>query len=1330
MRRTLIPAMLGIGAAVAHAATGDDAPLTLRLSAELMGHSPAHAQIFGAGPATALELRRAEALSLDKSVLPPFSSRTPARDALLDRARLWQSRNRDDLAAEALNRLLAMSPQDPDALAQLAMLQLRLGQKPAAKATLAQLRRVRPDHPDIPRIVTLIRLEEEDRNRLREARLLARAGKPEQALAALRVLYPDGPPTGDLAFEYWQLVADTRGGWERALAGLRHLVASYPDNLRYRLALAGHITIRRPADAAALKVIRELVDTPALQQQARTAWRKAMLRLGPMPSSVPLIEQYLARETIEDQGVKEHLARLQAEIERQRRLLTDPYYRAQREGLALLDKNRLDDAEERLRYAAQGRPGTPDVLGGLGLICLRQGRHAEAQAYFSQAARSQPNRWSSLLKTAQFWGLMRMASDAMNAGDPTLAERKLREAGTLDAREPAALTGLAQLQAAQGRQREAEEAYRAALALEPANAGAIQGLATLLLRDGRSAAVDSLLVRVTPSERRGVDAALDAAHAAVYKERAEALLSRNDTVGAASLLEQAARHDRDDPWLRYDLARLYGALGQHARGEALFDELLAHRPADPAARYAHALYLSGQERRVEALTTLERIAVRQRDSDMASLQRRLWMAVVAQRAEALTRQGNAPAAHTLLAQAEQAARNDRGLLLDIAEAWLEAGDTVHGYQLLIALADAPPPSFDWGVRHVRLLASAGGDNMAPFLLERLQGMASTPQQQTAIDDVHIDLALRAAARLRAAGQPDQALNALIPWRRNHPRHERLLAAEARILRTLGRRDAALSDFEELSALQPGNRAYFIARIELLIEARRFDAAHSLIDAQCADLHDASADHVADLVGALRDLGDASEARRLADTGLQRMPDQPRLLALAAELAWDGGSTEEALALQQHAVAAAHAAQPAALSILSPSPDGQAPTIERTANASATATDYSHRHLAELLDASATWVAGAADIRTRSGAAGTSAYHAAELPFEWKGPQSRDGRWTYRAEIASLDAGTLDLSAASASFGSALLCNPACDTGTIAQRAHGLVLDASLDRNGVRYDLGTTPLGFPVQSIVGGMLLKGDIGPLGYSLDVSRRPLTGSLLSYAGQRDPRTGQVWGGVRATGVRLGASLDDGGTLGLWSSFGLHHLTGTNVLPNDRLQIMSGAIWRVVNDDDTILQFGLTGMHWRLRENAGEYTFGHGGYYSPQRYTSLSLPVTFGRRFARLSYAVRASISASRSDTASAAYFPTDAALQAEAVSRAADTGVTPFYAGGAGRGTGYSLALAGEYQATSRLFMGTRLERERSPDYAPNRFTLYLRYALGRPSARPVPLLPEPTNPVSQY
>lgn len=1340
MRYKLIPLALGAGA-IARSLMAADLPLELKPSYSLtLTGEKARASL--SAPPAGLVLRLAEALPISSRPMPSVE---PAHAALLGQARLWQSRNRDDLAAEALNRLLSMSPDHPDALAQLGFLQMRANRKDEAQQTLDRLRRVRPDHPDILRLETLIRLDEGGRDRFRQARMLAHAGRPEEALVKLRELYPAGPPTGDLALEYWLIVGDTKNGWERALAGLQHLVSEYPDNLRYRLALAEHVTTRRPADAAALKTIIDMAGFPQFERQARAAWRRAVLRLEPAPSSIPLIEAYLSHEKIEDVAVKEHLAGMRLAIEQHRRLMADPFYRARLDGLALLDGGKLDDADAQLSHALEGRPDDPEVLGGMGLLRLRQGHHAEAQAYFQQAIQRDRNsrRWDSLLRTARFWGLMREASDAADAGEHDLAVTKLEEARLLDAREPAAVLALARVRAAQGKTAEAEAAFREALALEPGNAGAIRGLALLCLRSGREQEIENLLAKTAAAHRKAVFAAVASARAAIYKEQGETLLAQGDARQAIAMLERAAGYDLDDPWLRYDLARLYAAQGERPKGEALFSALLTRRPDDAAARYAYALLLSGQDQPVAALATLEPVAAANRNAGMTVLQRRLWVRLVIQKA--LASKNKQAAAQRLLDDAQHQAAGDSELMLDLADARIGIGDIEHAHAMLLRLMDlmeTEPPSVDWSLRHARLLASAGGDDIVPSLIERIAAMHLSVEQRQALDDLKIDIALRHAQALRRDNRMQEALQTLAVWRRKYPQHEGLLLTEARYFRASGRPDLAYDNDRRRLDLHPQNRDAAIALIEVLVELRRFDEARSLTETHLAALDGATPDQTADLIGILLDLREEARAAQLIETALAATPDHPRTLAYAGRLARRQGRMDEAVGFLQRALAAEMAqnrgGNASGMSVLrvAQSPDGSVPSALdiKAAPAEAVAAEANagsnFRRMADWIDQGTTWLSSAIDRRSRSGSPGTSEYALTEIPVEWKQPVTREGRWTYHADLVTVRAGSLDLAASASAFGSALLCQPSCNSGVLNQSASGIALNAALEREGTRYDIGTTPLGFPVQTINGGILHKGDLGPFGYSIDASRRPLTGSLLSYAGTRDPRTGQVWGGVQANGVRFGLSLDNGGTYGGWSSLGLHRLTGRNVPGNNRMQLMAGGILRLINEDDRLLQFGLTGMHWRMSENAGEYTFGHGGYYSPARYSSLSLPVTFGQRDARFSYSVRAALSVSRSQTASAPYFPTDPAMQGEAERRSELTNVSPFYSGGPGRGVGRSLALAGEYQAAPRLFLGGRLELERSPDYAPDRFVVYLRFAVDRQPARPVSFLPEPVNPTSQY
>lgn len=376
---------------------------------------------------------------------------------------------------------------------------------------------------------------------------------------------------------------------------------------------------------------------------------------------------------------------------------------------------------------------------------------------------------------------------------------------------------------------------------------------------------------------------------------------------------------------------------------------------------------------------------------------------------------------------------------------------------------------------------------------------------------------------------------------------------------------------------------------------------------------------------------------------------------------------------------------------------------------------------------------ALDVLTRDATPGKSSVEAIGVLAEGQIPLGPGGRLFIRAEELSFDAGSLDLDdpQEAETFGTLLLCGQwgNCPQGSLDQSATGLTLALGYQTPQLRFDLGTTPSGMEVQNLVGGLRWDGDVGPFSYGLTVSRRPLTSSLLTFGGTRDPGTGEVWGGILANGLRLNLSRDQGGTFGFWSNLSWHALTGENVPTNDRKILMGGFYGRVINEPDRELSLGINASYWSFERNLGEFTFGHGGYYSPQSYASLSFPVTWEARTQRWAYILRAGISFSWSRLDDAPYYPGHPDLQADAERLEPVTGVDPWYEGGSSHSTGYGIRGAFEYQITPHLFVGGSIGIDRSPFYEPNRGMLYLRYdfeAYGKPLAR----LPQTLTPYGDF
>lgn len=1280
----------------------------------------------------------------------PIPAQTPDSgnpvEMLLARVTWWMDRDRPDLARESLDKLFVVAPNHPDGLAMLAKSEAKAYRLDAARLALNTLKRIRPNHPDIAGIEAAIRLNGRDKDKLRHARQLAQQSRlPEhfdqlgKAVAAFRELYLDNSSDGDLALEYWQLVADTERGWIAARDGLTRLVRENPDNLRYRLALAEHETSRLPLKRQALQFIIEMTKVPTYSQQARRSWRRALMRLGNSPAHLPLLREYLVFEP-GDSAMRAKLDGIVRSQAARRKLLADPNYQAKIKGSALLAQGDLVAAEPLLQQALQARPKDADLNGEMGLLRMRQGRHEQAREYFTRAlqlTRGKSSKWRSLIQTAQFWQLMREAGDARDAGDLSLAENKLYAARKLDPREPNMIAALARIRADRGQYAAAKSGYRQALSIEPTNSSALRGLLSLYRQQGRDAEFGQMIAALSPGQRASLGTTLNRMQAGLLQQQAEQLFAQGRDGQAIALLEQAVQVDADDPWLRFSLAKRYARRGNAAKGQMLFDDFLGRHPDDPDALYALAQYQSNLDDTDQALQTLAKIPPAQRSENMALLAQRLRVSRLRQQARTLAQTGRQQAAGQMLGEAGAASAGNEELVLAVALDWVTLGDARQG-RALFEQTRSTPPSLNWQLRYADFLAATGEDAALReqlTLLDRLSGLS--PAEQAALNQLRLSVAIRTADARIAAGRPAAAHQTLAPLLAANPDDPALLLADARAYRAEQQWAAAQANYLHVLQLDSANREARNGLVESLLALQDRTTALRHLDAWLADSTAGNLSDRLQLAGVLIEIEEYARADELLDPLLAAYPHHPRVLAYAAEIARRSGRTDEEIDYLRRALAVEQTERD-----LSALPQGETQiAAQRLSATPLTLADldefgnprkihrnWEEKQLAARIDRRSRWLSSAIDIRERGGTSGLSQYHSVEIPLEYRTPWDANSEVVVRADWVKLNAGSAD--PGNTEFGSQLLCQPSCPTGLSLQSSQSLSFHLGYERGDLHADIGVTPLNFPVSNIVGGISRDGNFGKLSYTLELSRRPVTGSLLSFAGTKDPRTGTVWGGVVATGARLGLSLDQGGKFGGWASAGLYNLTGRNVLGNQRLQLMAGGHWRILNEENRLLSLGLTGMYWQHSENAGEYTFGHGGYYSPQTYRSLSLPLTYGQRYPRFSYIVRGAVSVSQSQTQAAPYFPTDSTMQAQAVALTPTNFITPVYTGGGSNGTGYALKGAWEYQLAPKLFVGGELSLDRSDNYSPNRMLFYLRYSLDRPGAQPVFFPPEPVEPSSQF
>ncbi|MFW0977067.1 cellulose synthase complex outer membrane protein BcsC [Leclercia pneumoniae] len=334
----------------------------------------------------------------------------------------------------------------------------------------------------------------------------------------------------------------------------------------------------------------------------------------------------------------------------------------------------------------------------------------------------------------------------------------------------------------------------------------------------------------------------------------------------------------------------------------------------------------------------------------------------------------------------------------------------------------------------------------------------------------------------------------------------------------------------------------------------------------------------------------------------------------------------------------------------------------------------------------------------------------------------DGRMFFRTDMVNMDAGSFS-TASNGSFDPKWgTCASTPCYGHTSQTADGASVAVGWENSTWAMDIGTTPMGFEVVDVVGGISYSSDIGPLGYTVNAHRRPVSSSMLAFAGQVDPNTHKTWGGVRSTGGGVSVSYDKGEANGIWSSLNADSLTGENVADNWRVRWMTGYYYKLINANNERLTVGLSNMLWHYDKDLSEYTLGQGGYYSPQQYVSFALPINWRKRTENWSWELGGSVSWSHSKSNDGKRYPIQSLIPVEP-GRYGDRNEPE--EGSSSSDTGYTARAIIERRVTSNWFVGLGVDIQEAKDYTPSHALMYVRYSAagwqGDMDIPPQPLMP---------
>ena len=1151
-----------------------------------------------------------------------FAQAQTAIDQLLENARYWESRGREDKAIEAWSKLLLARPDDAAALVTLGLHHARAGRRTEAAALLERLRAAHPGHAGIGQIEQALRVGGRADELLAEARKKARAGDAAGAVDAYRQLFGDQPPPRGLALEFYQTLGGMPGGWEEARQGMQRLVAEAPGVARFRLALAQHLTYRESTRRDGIRSLTALAGNPQVAAPAQQAWRQALLWLEATPADAPLLEAYAARFP-RDADVRARLAAV----------------RAGDAGIALQAGFRALERDEVGKAARifQGAGRTPDALVGQAIVAMQRREFAKARALLEQVRAmvpSKPAMWEQSLRSATFWSRMQEGDAARKARRWAEARARYEEAAAVSAPDrPHVELAFGHLALEQDDAAAAEPHFRAALAARPDDPEALKGLLVSLLRTGathEAALLNERLARLAP------ELAFAPAWITSEQLRGEAAEARRlgQLDKALDRLVSAAEADPTSGWALHDLANLQLELGDAPAARRTLDRLLAVAPDLREIRLVQMRILAAEGQWAAALDLLSGVPEAELDDELRSWKRRLSVRSDVAALLARNEAGDRAFVREELQAIHQQVRADPDLLAIVAEAWARLGDGARAatavHEVLVRGGDV---STGRKLQLAAILFEAGRDAELVGLLREVASANLSVAERKHLQALRIGYAIRVADRLREQEAFERAFSHLSPVVQEYPDDPRLLCAVARLYRSAGQEREAHAVYLRVLRDDPDD----------------FPARQGAVETAVA-------------------LQLTEEAQTLAREGLRRAPKDPRAHLVAARMSIATGDPGEGMdALRRAEVLATStggladpyvgeagpeltAASTNAEILRSASLRFLQPRGPRSADGRQQILGEIEREMDALQSRLAVRASAAPQLRFRDGEEGFGQLTVLSVPFEVRIPLGYSAQLGLHVTPLSIAAGPLAVGdpGVLARFGTGGSFREEDFAGSVG----GTAVAASYRSGGLVVDVGSSPLGFPAQTPVGGLAYAWEEDGVGIKLDLERRNVEDSVLSWAGMRDPATGRVWGAVVRNGGRLDLGLRSPGQL-LYLYGGYHLLTGVDVEDNRFAEAGLGAAWGLYDDGTSEVSLGMGLGALSYAKNQRYFTRGHGGYFSPQAFVRAGVPLRWKGATGRLQWDVLVDPGVNWFQEDAARLFPADPDLQAQAEAALAPDG-----------------------------------------------------------------------------
>ena len=271
----------------------------------------------------------------------------PALKALFDQANYWHEKSHDELAKEALQKVLMVDANNTQAMYLMALWAQQAGDIKGAAQWRERLAAVSPQDNNLQALDNAKQIQQIPRGQLDLARQQARSGNIPAALATWRSLFNGDQPPPSLAPEYYLTMAGDKSLYPQAVVGLRQFVAQNPQDNGGKIALGKVLTYQEGTRREGIDLLQNMASGSS---DADKSLRQALLWLGPTASDETYYQTFLQRHP-KDMAVQDHYRKSIGGT-------------AKGEGFTALNSGNTDAAKSQFEQVLQTNPQDADALAG------------------------------------------------------------------------------------------------------------------------------------------------------------------------------------------------------------------------------------------------------------------------------------------------------------------------------------------------------------------------------------------------------------------------------------------------------------------------------------------------------------------------------------------------------------------------------------------------------------------------------------------------------------------------------------------------------------------------------------------------------------------------------------------------------------------------------------------------------------------------------------------------------------------------------------------------------------------------------------------------------